>query len=62
MTLNGRKELGRSRANTKPAQTRAVVLACHGFTLSVHTMTGRGVSEAQLDAELAAMLEGYLQP
>ena len=41
---------------------RAVVLACHGFTLSVRTMTGGGVSEAQLDAELAAMLEGYLQP
>ena len=41
---------------------RAVVLACHGFALSVRTMTGGGVSEAQLDAELAAMLEGYLQP
>lgn len=41
---------------------RAVVLACHGFTLSVRTMTGGGISQAQLDAELAAMLEGYLQP
>ena len=50
------------RAGKPERIARAVVLACHGFTLSARTMTGGGVSEAQLDAELAAMLEGYLQP
>lgn len=41
---------------------RSIVLACHGFALSAPTMTGPGVSVAKLDAELAAMLEGYLRP
>ncbi|MGY2876881.1 AcrR family transcriptional regulator [Marmoricola sp. URHA0025 HA25] len=41
---------------------RSVVLACHGFTLSTQTMTGAGVSEQQLDDELAVLLERYLRP
>jgi hypothetical protein len=41
---------------------RSIVLACHGFTLSAGTMTDAGVSEAQLDAELVALVEGYLRP
>jgi AcrR family transcriptional regulator len=41
---------------------RSIVLACHGFTLSAHTMTGPGVSQAKLDDELTLLLEGYLRP
>lgn len=53
---------GEVRAGDPERLARSVVLACHGFTLSAGTMTGGGVTEAQLDDELAAMLEGYLRP
>lgn len=53
---------GEIRAGEPERLARSIVLACHGFTLSVHTMTGRGTTEAQLDEELAAMLAGYLRP
>jgi AcrR family transcriptional regulator len=41
---------------------RSIVLACHGFTLSTQTMTGRGVTQRALDDELGALLERYLRP
>ena len=41
---------------------RSIVLACHGHTLSAHTMTGPGVTQARLDDELATLLDRYLQP
>ena len=41
---------------------RSIVLACHGFTLSAQTMASDGLTEAQLDDELAALLTGYLRP
>jgi AcrR family transcriptional regulator len=41
---------------------RSIVLTCHGFVLSAHTMTGDGVTRAALDDELAALLESYLRP
>lgn len=41
---------------------RTIVLACHGHTLSAHTMTGPGVSQAKLDEELATLLDRYLRP
>jgi AcrR family transcriptional regulator len=41
---------------------RSVVLACHGHTLSAHTMTGPGVTQAKLDDELAVLLDRYLAP
>jgi AcrR family transcriptional regulator len=43
----------------------ALVLACHGFTLSAHTMTleqSREADVAHLDAELEALVRRYLQP
>lgn len=40
---------------------RSVVLACHGFTLSTQTMTGSGVSQADLDDELSTLLDRYLR-
>jgi AcrR family transcriptional regulator len=41
---------------------RSVVLACHGSTLSSGTMSGSGVTERDLDDELANVLERYLRP
>jgi AcrR family transcriptional regulator len=53
---------GEIRAGDPERLARSIVLACHGFTLSIGTMSDRGVTEAQLDDELAAMLDGYLRP
>jgi AcrR family transcriptional regulator len=53
---------GDIRAGDPQLLARSIVLACHGFTLSARTMTRPGVSVATLDAELAALLEGYLRP
>lgn len=42
---------------------RAVVLACHGFVLSAHTMAdGDEAGESTLDAELDALVRRYLRP
>ncbi|MGZ4640017.1 MAG: TetR/AcrR family transcriptional regulator [Actinomycetes bacterium] len=53
---------GEIRAGDPVLLARSVVLACHGFTLSARTMATDGISEARLDDELAALLEGYLRP
>jgi AcrR family transcriptional regulator len=39
---------------------RSVLLASYGFALSARTMTGEGVDESSLDAELRMMTERYL--
>ena len=46
---------------------RSLLLACHGFTLSAHTMStetspGRDADVSPFDAELARLVEGYLAP
>lgn len=41
---------------------RSVVLATHGFVLSAQTMARAAVTEAQLDDELATLLDSYLRP
>ncbi len=46
---------------------RSLLLACHGFTLSAHTMTdgaapSRDAEVAVYDAELASLVERFLQP
>ena len=41
---------------------RGVVLAAHGFALSVSTMTDDEVPEDALDAELAELIRRYLHP
>lgn len=56
------QEDGSVRAGDPALLARALVLAAHGFTLSAHTMTTAGHSTADLDAELALLLERYLQP
>ncbi len=46
---------------------RSLVLACHGFTLSAHTMSdptddqaGRDADVSHLDSELEALVRRYL--
>ena len=56
------QESGDVRAGQVELLARSIVLACHGFTLSNRTMTARGITEAKLDDELAALLEGDLRP
>jgi AcrR family transcriptional regulator len=41
---------------------RGVVLACHGFVLSVHTMADESVDLPALDAELHTLLTRSLRP
>lgn len=44
---------------------RALLLACHGFTLSAHTMVddaSRDADVKHLDAELRSLVERYLAP
>jgi AcrR family transcriptional regulator len=53
---------GEIRSGDPELLARSIVLATHGFTLSTQTMTGGHISEAQLDDELATLLEGYLRP
>jgi AcrR family transcriptional regulator len=56
------QESGDVRTGDPELLARSIVLACHGFTLSNRTMTARGITEAKLDDELAALLEGYVRP
>lgn len=41
---------------------RSLVLAAHGFALSVATMTGDGLTAGDLDAELVTLARSYLAP
>lgn len=56
---------GTIRAGDPTVLARSLVLACHGFTLSAHTMTDAGSREADvshLDVELGELVRRYLQP
>jgi AcrR family transcriptional regulator len=44
------------------AMARALLLATHGFVLSVHTMVDDDTAEAELDDELAILITRTLQP
>jgi AcrR family transcriptional regulator len=41
---------------------RSLVLATHGFALSMQTMTADGPDERAFDGELRRLVEGYLRP
>jgi len=56
------QDSGAIRAGDAELLARSIVLACHGFVLSTQTMASDGLTEAQLDDELAALLTGYLRP
>ena len=53
---------GTVRAGSPVAIARALVLAAHGYVLSAHTMLGDGVTEDDLDGELATLLSRSLAP
>ena len=56
--------LGEVRAGDPVLLARSLVLAAHGFAISVHTMTGpdQGPTVADLDAELTELVRRYLAP
>lgn len=56
------QEAGTIRAGNPAAIARSLVLAAHGFVLSVHTMVDDRVSVTELDDELALALTRVLQP
>jgi len=53
---------GEVRAGDPDVLSRTILLAAHGVTLSVGTMTGEGVDVADLDAELARFIAAGLAP
>jgi AcrR family transcriptional regulator len=53
---------GEIRAGNPVAIARALLLAAHGFVLSVHTMVDGSASEDELDAELATLITRTLAP
>jgi AcrR family transcriptional regulator len=60
--IAARQATGDVRAGNTRAIARAMVLAAHGFVLSLHTMVDDDVSGADLDAELRLILTRVLQP
>jgi AcrR family transcriptional regulator len=53
---------GEIRHGNPVAMARALLLAAHGFVLSVHTMVDDTASEEELDAELATLVTRTLAP
>ncbi len=53
---------GTVRAGNPVAIARGLVLAAHGFVLSVHTMVDEQAGEAEMDAELTTLLTRALLP
>lgn len=53
---------GGIRSGDPETLARAILLTAHGFTLSAQTVTTSATTEADLDRELAALLNGYLKP
>jgi AcrR family transcriptional regulator len=68
LIAQGQKEKTVRRGNPV-VLARSLVLACHGFTLSAHTMSDHGLDAvsreadvSHLDAELDQLVRRYLQP
>ncbi len=53
---------GSIRDGSPVVMSRALLLAAHGFVLSVHTMVDDEVDEADLDAELELLVRRMVQP
>lgn len=53
---------GKIRAGDPETQARALLLTAHGFVISAQTMTGDGVDEEALRAELAELVARGLRP
>ena len=56
------QESGQVRAGDPTLLARSLLLAAHGFAISAHTMAGDGVTQTDLDAELARLVRSYLTP
>ena len=56
------QQAGQIREGDPDALARSLLLAAHGFTLSVQTMTDDERDVAAFDAELAELVERYLKP
>jgi len=61
------QQTGAVRAGDADVLARSLLLACHGFALSAHTMTegpspSRDADVSAFDAELAHLVERFLQP
>lgn len=54
------QEAGTVRRGDPDVMARALLLALHGFTLSLHTMVDDAADEPALEAELRLLLEGSL--
>jgi AcrR family transcriptional regulator len=54
--------VGEIRTGNPVAIARALLLAAHGFVLSVHTMVDDEAAEGELDDELATLITRTLQP
>ena len=52
----------RSAKGNPVAIARGLLLAAHGFVLSVHTMVDEQATEQELDAELATLITRTLTP
>jgi AcrR family transcriptional regulator len=56
------QQSGEIRRGNPVAIARALLLAAHGFVLSVHTMVDDEATEQELDDELATLISRVLQP
>jgi len=56
------QQAGEIRAGDPALLARSLLLATHGFTLSVQTMTDDDHDDAAFDRELAQLIERFLQP
>ncbi len=60
--ITGGQEADEIRRGNPVAMARALLLAAHGFVLSVHTMVDDEATEPELDAELTLLIERTLAP
>jgi AcrR family transcriptional regulator len=56
------QQAGEIRAGDPDLLARSLLLAAHGFTLSVQTMTGETQDDAAFDTELTELVDRYLEP
>jgi AcrR family transcriptional regulator len=56
------QRVGEIRGGNPVAMARALLLAVHGFVLSVHTMVDEQATEQELESELTTLITRNLQP
>ncbi|MEO6471852.1 MAG: TetR/AcrR family transcriptional regulator [Aeromicrobium sp.] len=53
---------GEVRSSDPMLLARSLMLAAHGFAISVHTMAADGLTQSDFDTELTALVRRYLAP